>query len=82
MMMSSDSAGLMAGQVGSVVEASVSRVSDVELYAAIRRDARAGMAKRALQRKYRVGLRTVVAALESAWPEPRKKACSSRESVG
>jgi hypothetical protein len=81
MMMSSDSAGLMAGQVGSVVEASVSRVSDVELYAAIRRDARAGMAKRAL-RKYRVGLRTVVAALESAWPEPRKKACSSRESVG
>jgi hypothetical protein len=51
----------------------VSPVSDVELYAAIRRDARAGMAKRALQRKYRVGFRTVVAALESAWPEPRRK---------
>jgi transposase len=45
----------------------------VELYAAIRRDARAGLSGRALQRKHGVGYRTVAAALESAWPEPRKK---------
>lgn len=44
----------------------------VELYAAIRRDARTGMSNRALQRKHRVGYRTVVSALQSAWPEPRK----------
>lgn len=36
--------------------------SRVELYAAIRRDARAGMSNRALQRKHRVGYRTVAAA--------------------
>ena len=47
--------------------------SKVELYAAIRRDARAGMSGRALARKYNVGWRTVVKALTSAWPEPRKK---------
>ncbi|MEU8413854.1 IS21 family transposase [Amycolatopsis japonica] len=47
--------------------------SKVELYAAIRRDARAGMSGRALERKYNVGRRTVVKALSSAWPEPRKK---------
>lgn len=47
--------------------------SKVELYAAIRRDARAGMSGRALERKYRVGRRTVVKAIASAWPEPRKK---------
>jgi transposase len=47
--------------------------SKVELYAAIRRDARAGMSGRALARKYNVGRRTVVKALASAWPEPRKK---------
>lgn len=46
--------------------------SRVALYAAIRRDARAGMSNRALQRKHRVGYRTVTAALNSAWPEPRK----------
>lgn len=47
--------------------------SKVELYAAIRRDARAGMSGRALERKYHVGRRTVVKALASAWPTPRKK---------
>jgi transposase len=47
--------------------------SKVELYAAIRRDARAGMSGRALERKYRVGRRTIIKALSSAWPEPRKK---------
>jgi transposase len=46
--------------------------SKVELYAAIRRDARAGMSGRALERKYQVGFRTVHKALASAWPEPRK----------
>jgi hypothetical protein len=45
----------------------------VELYAAIRRDARAGMSARAIERKYRVGRRTIIKALASAWPEPRKK---------
>jgi len=46
--------------------------SKVELYAAIRRDARAGMSARAIERKYNVGRRTIVKALSSAWPEPRK----------
>ena len=41
-------------------------------YAAIRRDARAGVSNRALQRQHGVGYRTVVAALESAWPKERK----------
>ena len=47
--------------------------SKVDLYAAIRRDARAGMSGRALEKKYRVGRRTIVKALASAWPEPRKQ---------
>ncbi|NBH10992.1 IS21 family transposase [Amycolatopsis sp. SID8362] len=47
--------------------------SKVELYAAIRRDARTGMSARALERKYNVGRRTVVKAVASAWPQPRKK---------
>ena len=47
--------------------------SKVELYAAIRRDARAGMSARAIERKYRVGRRTIVKAMSSAWPEPRKQ---------
>jgi transposase len=47
--------------------------SKVELYAVIRRDARAGMSGRAIERTYNVGRRTVVKALASAWPEPRKK---------
>lgn len=46
--------------------------SKVELYAAIRRDARAGMSGRAMEKKYRVGRRTIVKAVSSAWPEPRK----------
>ncbi|WP_433225555.1 IS21 family transposase [Microtetraspora malaysiensis] len=47
--------------------------SKVELYAAIRRDARAGMSGRAIEKKYRVGRRTIVKAMASAWPEPRKQ---------
>lgn len=47
--------------------------SKVELYAAIRRDVRAGMSARAVERKYHVGRRTVVKAVASAWPQPRKK---------
>jgi transposase len=47
-------------------------LSKVELYAAIRRDSRAGMSGRAIEKKYRVGRRTVAGALASAWPEPRK----------
>ncbi|WP_205314882.1 hypothetical protein [Nonomuraea lactucae] len=46
--------------------------SKVELYAAIRRDSRAGLSSRALQRKYGVGFRTIEKALASVWPEPRK----------
>ena len=40
--------------------------SRVDLYAAIRRDARSGMSNRALQRKHGVGFRTVTAD-----PRPR-----------
>jgi transposase len=47
--------------------------SRVELYAAIRRDGRAGLSVRALERRHHVGRRTVVKALASAWPEERKK---------
>jgi transposase len=49
----------------------MSRTSRVERYAAIRRDARAGMSGRELQRRHGVGWRTVQAALESAWPAQR-----------
>ncbi|MFI6604156.1 IS21 family transposase [Nonomuraea sp. NPDC050536] len=46
----------------------------VELYAAIRRDARAeGLSIRKLADKYEVHRRTVRDALGSAWPLPRKK---------
>lgn len=48
-------------------------MSKVELYAAIRRDSRAGMSNRALQAKHGVGFRTVQKALASVWPEPRKE---------
>ncbi|NMN99021.1 IS21 family transposase [Antrihabitans stalactiti] len=48
------------------------KVSKVELYAAIRRDARTGLNNRQLQLKHRVGWTTVQTALNSAWPEPRK----------
>jgi hypothetical protein len=37
----------------------------------IRRDARAGMSARAIEREDRVARRTVVKAVASAWPEPR-----------
>jgi hypothetical protein len=47
--------------------------SKVELYAEIRRDARAGMSARAIERKHGVGRRTIVKAMSSAWPEPRKQ---------
>jgi transposase len=47
--------------------------SRIELYAAIRRDSRAGLSNRALQRKYGVGYRTVAAALGSVWPKPRRQ---------
>jgi len=48
--------------------------SKVELYAAIRGDAHARLASRALQHKYGVGFRTVEKALASVWPQPCKKA--------
>jgi hypothetical protein len=44
----------------------------VDLYAAIRRDSRAGMSGRTLAQKYKVSRHTVQAALTSAWPQPRK----------
>lgn len=47
--------------------------SKVDLYAAIRRDARTGMSLRALKRKYGVGFETVQRALISALPEPQKE---------
>lgn len=50
------------------------RQSKVELYAAIRRDSRAGMSGRGLERKYNVSYRTVRAALNSAWPTDRPTA--------
>ncbi len=43
------------------------------IYAAIRRDAAAGMSARAIERKHGVGWRTVHAALESPNPPARKK---------
>ncbi|MDX3452098.1 hypothetical protein PV396_09100 [Streptomyces sp. ME02-8801-2C] len=46
--------------------------SKVKLHAALRRDAREGTSNRALERKYRVGWRTVQKALSSAWPQPRE----------
>ena len=39
-------------------------LSKVELYSAIRRDSRAGVSGRGLERKYRVGWRTVHKALK------------------
>ncbi|MEU8782563.1 hypothetical protein [Streptomyces sp. NPDC048637] len=49
------------------------QMSKVELYAAIRRDNRDGMSMRELERKHGVTWRTVRKALDSSWPEPRKK---------
>lgn len=51
----------------------------VALFAAIRRDSRAGMSGRQIERKHQVSRRTVAKALVSAWPEPRK-ALPARES--
>ncbi|WP_169813425.1 ATP-binding protein [Nocardia vaccinii] len=51
----------------------MSDMSRVELFAAIRQDLRAGLSKRAIARKYRVGWHTVTMATQSVWPEPRKK---------
>lgn len=48
-------------------------MSKVELYGAIRRDHRGGMSMRELERKHGVTWRTVRKALDSSWPEPRKK---------
>jgi hypothetical protein len=47
-------------------------MSKVDLFAAIRRDSRAGMSVRALARQHRASRRTVRSALLSAWPQPRK----------
>jgi len=47
-------------------------MSKIELYAAIRRDARAGLSGRAIESKYHVTRRTVGKALASVWPQPRK----------
>ncbi|MGC5007847.1 hypothetical protein [Streptomyces sp. DT203] len=47
--------------------------SKVDLYAAIRRDAKDGMSLRALMRKHGVGFETVRRALISALPESRKE---------
>jgi hypothetical protein len=63
--------------------------SRVELYAATRRDYRAGASMRSHQRKYHVAFETVQAAVESAWPAQRKDLarvvrawmCSSRWSM-
>lgn len=45
--------------------------SRIELYAALRRDAHAGLSNRALQRKYGVTWSTVNKALTSVLPQPR-----------
>jgi len=47
-------------------------MSKVDLFAAIRRDSRAGLSVRGLARRYQVSRRTVRSALGSAWPAPRK----------
>ena len=47
--------------------------SKTQLYADIRRDARAGVGVRELQRRYRVGWATVNAATQAAWPAARAR---------
>ncbi|MGW6404703.1 hypothetical protein [Streptomyces sp. NPDC055134] len=49
------------------------QMSKVELYAAIRRDHRGGMKIREIERKDSGSWRTVRKAVDSVWPEPRKK---------
>jgi hypothetical protein len=45
----------------------------LERYVAIRRDFDAGMSERAIERRHHVGRRTIVKALDSPEPPPRKK---------
>ncbi|MFD8562790.1 tyrosine-type recombinase/integrase [Streptosporangium canum] len=47
--------------------------SKVEVFAAIRRDSRAGLSGRQIAIKYRVSRNTVAEALRQPWPEPKKK---------
>jgi hypothetical protein len=47
-------------------------MSKIDLFAAIRRDARDGMSGCALAGRYKISRCTVKAALASAWPQPRK----------
>jgi hypothetical protein len=47
-------------------------MSKIDLFAAIRRDVRDGLSSRAIEAKYRIGRRTVSAAVASALPPPRK----------
>ncbi|MFC9625836.1 hypothetical protein ACFTXM_39720 [Streptomyces sp. NPDC056930] len=49
------------------------QMSKAELYAAIRRDYRAGLTMRELECKYNVLWRTVKKAVDSVWPDPTKK---------
>ena len=50
-----------------------SQADKVALYALIRRQSRAGLSGRAIEREHRVSRRTVARALASAWPEPRRQ---------
>jgi transposase len=52
--------------------------SRVDLYAAIRRDARSGMSNRALQRKHGVGFRTVTAGAGICMAEGEKATAQTR----
>src|ERR1700730_3624226 len=63
---------MMTAVRGGIWGSLMPRSSKVELYAAIRRDARAGMSRREIAAKHGVGRLTIVKAMESAWPEPRK----------
>jgi hypothetical protein len=50
----------------------VPALSRAELFAAIRRESRAGKSSRTIEREYGVGRATVRQALASAWPSPRR----------
>ena len=50
-----------------------SQADKVALYALIRRESRAGLSGREIERKHRVSRRTVAKALASAWPDARKE---------
>lgn len=50
-----------------------SSMSEVELFAAIRRDLRDGVSRRMIQTKYQVSWHTVDEAAGSAWPTERKR---------